>query len=765
MGKAVTPIVRQAQGPGEWAIVKLRRRDTGAEYPLRAGILLGRAAECDAVIAQESVSRRHARVEDRGGELWIVDLGSSNGTRWNGRLTRAFPLRPGDLVTLGAVPLEVTAEEGDHVRPAPPAAEALLAAGPAAAAAEAERVRLRADLAQIRRSRGLADLGQQPVAVQALAAAAALAVVTLALLGVRWLGRALAPVVLVVVPWLSFAACAAGAPAAQESQAPPSPPPPPPGVAWADLPAAPAGGGADFALDLAAPGRPIPPGLVAGINDFPHSSLDCWKAYGQALRPQGGLARIWCRYWRGERVGERHFRAGRAAQEIGLSVMFTAVGFAGAPRRARGEARGEPGGADAGAWAGMVAADVERLLRAGVPVTHVEIWNEPDIGKGWDGTREAFAEFFAAAGAGLKERLPDIAIGGPGMSHAYTGALEFLGRILDACRARRFRPDFLSWHDYVGYPTDQEAFRLPDRVAALARERDLGAPELILSEWNKALPVSPELDDHRNGAYFVAMTASLAQTTLRNSIFFFLQDGPWEAKEEYAGQSVGVFTLRGGPKAVLNGMQMARMAAELPAVPVERLEAPWNLVLLATRAGERGFLLAANSAGEADRRVRKLLDFAGVDLSAYKGRDRAIRDYLAGRVELDALGAPASQRAAWEEARRFVRDHNREAAARSRPVRVRVSDPPQRIAEAWLLDSGHGDPWRDPDYRRFFGEVAAEARGRAADAAVRLLQHPACRPAAVPVAGRFSRDGSTLVFDLPPDSALLVALRWSQARE
>ena len=48
------------------------------------------------------VSREHARIEPGDDEHWVVDLGSRNGTRVNGRpVTDAVPLRDGDVLDLG----------------------------------------------------------------------------------------------------------------------------------------------------------------------------------------------------------------------------------------------------------------------------------------------------------------------------------------------------------------------------------------------------------------------------------------------------------------------------------------------------------------------------------------------------------------------------------------------------------------------------------------------------------------------------------------
>ena len=63
---------------------------------------LGRSRECDCVLDDPNVSRRHAELR-RGstGDWQIVDLGSTNGVKVNGRRVDASRLSPGDEVTLG----------------------------------------------------------------------------------------------------------------------------------------------------------------------------------------------------------------------------------------------------------------------------------------------------------------------------------------------------------------------------------------------------------------------------------------------------------------------------------------------------------------------------------------------------------------------------------------------------------------------------------------------------------------------------------------
>jgi len=74
------------------------------------GAVLGRSRECDVVIDDANVSRRHAEIRP-GPHGWTVsDLGSTNGVRVNGRAVRegAMSLADGDRVELGTA--EVTFE-------------------------------------------------------------------------------------------------------------------------------------------------------------------------------------------------------------------------------------------------------------------------------------------------------------------------------------------------------------------------------------------------------------------------------------------------------------------------------------------------------------------------------------------------------------------------------------------------------------------------------------------------------------------------------
>ncbi|NTW04929.1 MAG: DUF3662 and FHA domain-containing protein [Peptococcaceae bacterium] len=65
-------------------------------------LVIGRRESCDIVLLDESVSRRHARLEYKKGSWYIHDLNSGNGTFINGKRVSATVLSLGDTIKLGA---------------------------------------------------------------------------------------------------------------------------------------------------------------------------------------------------------------------------------------------------------------------------------------------------------------------------------------------------------------------------------------------------------------------------------------------------------------------------------------------------------------------------------------------------------------------------------------------------------------------------------------------------------------------------------------
>ena len=71
-------------------------------HPLAAPVMIGRSPECDIVLDDPRVSRRHCRVSRDLRGLWVLeDLSARNRTRVNGTAVNRAELHEGDLLELG----------------------------------------------------------------------------------------------------------------------------------------------------------------------------------------------------------------------------------------------------------------------------------------------------------------------------------------------------------------------------------------------------------------------------------------------------------------------------------------------------------------------------------------------------------------------------------------------------------------------------------------------------------------------------------------
>ena len=84
---------------------------------------IGRHPESDVVLSCVSSSTRHALIKQSGNDLYVQDLGSSNGTRVNGAEVEEAKLKDGDRIGFGDVQAVFYAGE-------PPAMDAIKAAAP-----------------------------------------------------------------------------------------------------------------------------------------------------------------------------------------------------------------------------------------------------------------------------------------------------------------------------------------------------------------------------------------------------------------------------------------------------------------------------------------------------------------------------------------------------------------------------------------------------------------------------------------------------------
>lgn len=77
----------------------------GTAVPLGENTVLGRHPGCDVVLAEASVSRRHAEIRLTNGRHVLLDLSSANGTWIDGRPVLQHLLRDGDTFEIGGLSL------------------------------------------------------------------------------------------------------------------------------------------------------------------------------------------------------------------------------------------------------------------------------------------------------------------------------------------------------------------------------------------------------------------------------------------------------------------------------------------------------------------------------------------------------------------------------------------------------------------------------------------------------------------------------------
>lgn len=139
-------------------------KEAGREFVFdKETVSIGRSADCDVVLYDPGVSRRHARLTLEGDDVVAEDSGSANGTKVNGELIpkdERRVLNEGDLITLGPVVFSFSKQVAEE-----PASEA-----PPAELNQSTRI---VDLASIKRQKnrgvGLVPAGVEEEALGQLA--------------------------------------------------------------------------------------------------------------------------------------------------------------------------------------------------------------------------------------------------------------------------------------------------------------------------------------------------------------------------------------------------------------------------------------------------------------------------------------------------------------------------------------------------------------------------------------------------------------------
>ena len=88
-------------------LVALNGQHKGEDFRLRVGKnVIGTAADCDLVLSDKKLSRKHATIRFEGGEYQIADLDSSNGCFVNDEKIQKHDLIDNDIVKLGDIEFE-----------------------------------------------------------------------------------------------------------------------------------------------------------------------------------------------------------------------------------------------------------------------------------------------------------------------------------------------------------------------------------------------------------------------------------------------------------------------------------------------------------------------------------------------------------------------------------------------------------------------------------------------------------------------------------
>ena len=88
-------------------LVALNGQHKGEDFRLRIGKnVIGTAADCEVVLSDKKLSRKHATIRYEGGEYQIADLDSSNGTHVNDEKVQKHDLIDNDIIKLGDIEFE-----------------------------------------------------------------------------------------------------------------------------------------------------------------------------------------------------------------------------------------------------------------------------------------------------------------------------------------------------------------------------------------------------------------------------------------------------------------------------------------------------------------------------------------------------------------------------------------------------------------------------------------------------------------------------------
>ncbi len=107
------PAARPSEStPAQWSLVPDHARLQTEDFSIRDRAVLGRSRDCEFSVPYKLLSREHAALYLEDGELWLRDLGSSNGSFVNGQRVDQAKLHDGDKIAFAKLVFSVKGPAG-----------------------------------------------------------------------------------------------------------------------------------------------------------------------------------------------------------------------------------------------------------------------------------------------------------------------------------------------------------------------------------------------------------------------------------------------------------------------------------------------------------------------------------------------------------------------------------------------------------------------------------------------------------------------------
>lgn len=239
-------------------------------------------------------------------------------------------------------------------------------------------------------------------------------------------------------------------------------------------------------------------------------------------------------------------------------------------------------------------------------IRYWEIWNEPENRPAmWSGTDEDYFRLYQVTARALKQRHPELKVGGPavGASGQFVDGVfqptAFATNFLARCRRDAVPLDFFSWHCYTADAT--EPGRRARAIRQLLDAHGFSAAESHLNEWNYlpgnswsplARTATPESRQRHYGEM-----AGAAGAAFITAVLLDLQDAPVDVSNLFHGElgGFGLFNEHGVPQKNYHALRAFRELLRTPQRVEVRGAEPGQLFAVAglnAARTEAGILIA-----------------------------------------------------------------------------------------------------------------------------------------------------------------------------